>query len=612
MWQRAKSSSKRRAEARRPVSSPVRGIRRHRPECASLEDRRLLSVTLADVPPAVPLVGSPVVWNAGSSGFGKRPVYQFSVASPGGGGTFQVVKDFSPIGTFTWSPMRQGIHEIRVVVKKGYEARPSETMVATYAAQSRVTGDTAVVSPTANPLVALFSAPPSPGTSMYVQFARQDANPTWQDTSPRPIVPGESTNFIVAGMLPDTTYLMRYVTSAGAISAPLSFTTGSLPSNETFPAVDVVQPASPGTDLSRQKVIFHMGLSIGAAKNDVNTFATNLKGHIIWYYDSQANNYYGYAQNIEPGGTVMMLGGKATGVAAGYDTLRQVDLAGNTLRETNIQAVNAELAALHQPSILDFDHEARLLPNGDTAVIASTAQVVNYQGTPTKFIGDMVLVLDQNFQVSWVWNSFRWLNTNRLGTGHPIPTDWLHANAVSWSPGDNNLVVSLRTQDWGVKIDYANGTGNGHVIWKLGKGGGFKAIAPGVGWPWFSHQHDLRMISADTVLVFDDGNTRHEFNRGAHSRGQEWILNEQNRTATLAVNADMGNYSSFLGSSELLANGDLAFTSGGFSPGNDPLGQTIVVQPDGTRVYVQQIGEYEYRSYFLSNLYHAGFLNVGG
>ena len=37
-------------------------------------------------------------------------------------------------------------------------------------------------------------------------------------------------------------------------------------------------------------------------------------------------------------------------------------------------------------------------------------------------------------------------------------------------------------------------------------------------------------------------------------------------TATLVVNADMGNYSHFLGSSELLSNGNLAFTSGGLGP----------------------------------------------
>jgi hypothetical protein len=321
-----------------------------------------------------------------------------------------------------------------------------------------------------------------------------------------------------------------------------------------------------------------------------------------------ANGFPGYAQNLEPGGTVMMLGGNAVGVAAGYTTLRQVDLAGNTLRETNIYAINAKLAAMRRPQILDFDHEAKLLPNGDTVVLASTPRTVNYKGNPTRFIGNLVIVLDQNFQPVWVWNSFSWLNTNRLGTDFPIPTDWLHANSVSWSPADADLVVSLRTQDWAIKIDYANGKGNGHVVWKLGAGGNFKAIA-NTSQPWFSHQHDVRFVNDSTLLVFDDGNARQAKFRTAHSRGQKWILNTRNMTATLVVNADMGNYSSFLGSAQMLPNGNLAFTSGGLFPGNMPTGQSIQVLPDGTRIYVQQMSEFEYRSYFESTLYSADLLD---
>ena len=59
------------------------------------------------------------------------------------------------------------------------------------------------------------------------------------------------------------------------------------------------------------------------------------------------------------------------------------------------------------------------------------------------------------------------------------------------------------------------------------------------------------------------GTPARQSDQEAHSRGQEWILNEQNMTATLVVNADMGNYSGFLGSSQMLPNGNLAFTSGG-------------------------------------------------
>lgn len=595
-------ASRDRASARR---DPIRRARRHRPRCTPLEDRCLLSVSLSDAAPAVPYVGSPVTWTATAVGHGKKPVYQFSVGVPGG--PLQVVRDFSRGDNFTWSPMQEGTYVIQVVVKDGFGRRKGEATSATYTARSRITGDGAVVSPTANPLVALYSAPPSPGSSMYVQFARPGADPSWQATSPLPIVPGESTNFIVAGMLPDTTYLMRHVLDDGTVSAPLTFTTGSLPANLHFPAYTVVQPPAAGADPS-QGTIFHAGIDTGISPNSVNTLATDLGGNVIWYYDPVASGFPGYAQNLEPGGTVMMLGGKAVGVSAGFNTLRQVDLAGDTLRETNIKAINAELAAIHRPRIIDFDHEAKLLPNGDTVVLASTQKTVAYQGKPTRFTGDMVLVLDPNLQVSWVWNAFRWLNTNRLGTDHPIPSDWLHANAVSWSPADQDLVVSLRTQDWAIKINYANGTGDGRLLWKLGAGGNFKVRA-NMASPWFSHQHDVRYINDNTLLVFDDGNTRRASDRTAHSRGQEWVLDEPNRTATLVVNADMGNYSSFLGSTEILPNGNLAFTSGGFGPGSNPAGQSIEVLPDGTRVYVLQASQYEYRSYFESTLYSADLLD---
>ena len=586
--------------------APVRRRRRHRPHCTPLEDRCLLSVSLTDTAPAGSYVGAPVTWTATSTGHGRKPVYQFSVGSPGG--PLQVVRDFSRGGSFAWNPMQEGTYVIQVVVKAGFGPRKRESASGTYTARTRVSGNSAVASPMANPLVALYSAPPSPGASMYVQFARQGPTLTWKDTSPLPIVPGESTNFIVAGLLPQTTYLMRHVLDDGTVSAPVAFTTGSLPANLSFPTAAVLQPPAAGTDLS-QGTIFHAGIHTGIARNAVNTLATDLNGNILWYFDPVSNNFPGYAQNLEPGGTVMMLGGQSVGADnAGFNTLRQVDLAGDTLRETNIRAINAELAAFGPRRIIDFDHEAKLLPNGDTVVLAATQKTVPYLGKPTSFTGDMVIVLDQNFQVAWVWDAFKWLNTDRLGKDHPIPSDWLHANAVTWSPEDQDLVVSLRTQDWAIKINYAGGTGDGHVVWKLGAGGNFKAIS-GATSPWFSHQHDMRYINDTTLLVFDDGNTRRQSGRGAHSRGQEWILDERNRTATLAVNADMGNYSGFLGSSEMLPNGNLAFTSGGLGRGPNPAGQSIEVLPDGTRVYVQQLNEYEYRSYFESTLYSADLLD---
>ena len=94
-----------------------------------------------------------------------------------------------------------------------------------------------------------------------------------------------------------------------------------------------------------------------------------------------------------------------------------------------------------------------------------------------------------------------------------------------------------------IKIDYANGTGDGHIVWTLGAGGDFTIVSSDPD-PWFSHQHDVRYVNDNTIVLFDDGNTRVANDPNEpDSRGQELVLNEQTMTATLVVNADLGNYS---------------------------------------------------------------------
>ena len=240
----------------------ARRTRLYRPHCTPLEDRCLLSVSLSGSEPPVPLVGSPVTWTATASGHGQAPVYQFRVGPTGG--PSHVVRDFSPSNTFIWNPMQEGSYNIQVTVKDSFSAATGESATASYTADSRVVGTSAVVSPTSNPLVALYSAPPSSGSSMHVEFKPLGSNQSWSSTAELPIVPGESTNFLVAGMLPDTTYLMRHVLNDGTTSAPLAFTTGSLPTNLTFPTFTVQQPPAPGTDLT-QDIVFHVGIGARTA-----------------------------------------------------------------------------------------------------------------------------------------------------------------------------------------------------------------------------------------------------------------------------------------------------------------------------------------------------------
>jgi hypothetical protein len=532
-----------------------------------------------------------VTWTAAATGLGATPVYQFSVTPIGG--LPHVVRDFSPSNSFTWNPMQEGSYEIGVVVKSSFGAAGSQASVASYHAESRVSGSQAVVSPTSNPLVALFSAPPSFGHSMVVQFKPLRSSQPWHSTAALPIVPGVSTNFLVAGMLPNKIYLMRSVVDGRKASAALAFRTGFLPRNMAFPTFTVQKAPTSRTELTRN-MVFHVGINPPAGT--VDTLATDLTGHVLWYYDPVANAFPSFATSVVPGGSVLLLGGVQNGFG-GATVMREVDLASDTLRETNVDALNAELAALGQHSITFINHDAQRLPNGGTAILATTPRVVNLHGRPTLYTGDMVIVLDANFQVAWVWDPFTWLDPNRLPTLGEGPGDWTHANSVAWSPADGNLIVSMRSQDWVIKIDYANGTGNGHVIWRLGAGGDFILRSNAVA-GWFSHQHDVRYMNGTTLVVFDDGNIRRATNPKANSRGQELVLNERTMQARLVANVDLGVYASALGSAQRLRNGNLDFNAG-FSE------QTIEVQPGGAKTYVLKMnmpGE-QYRSYIYSNLY---------
>ena len=135
------------------------------------------------------LVGERVAWTATVTDGGAAPVYQFSVAPHGG--AFRVARDFSPANSFAWTPTQEGRYDIKVTVKDGYQATETTSAVVADEVASRVTGSQAVVTPTLNPLVALYSAPPSSAGTVFVQFAPAGDNPSWRNTDTRDVVPGK-------------------------------------------------------------------------------------------------------------------------------------------------------------------------------------------------------------------------------------------------------------------------------------------------------------------------------------------------------------------------------------------------------------------------------------
>jgi arylsulfate sulfotransferase len=271
-----------------------------------------------------------------------------------------------------------------------------------------------------------------------------------------------------------------------------------------------------------------------------------------------------------------------------------------------------------------FHHEARLLPNGNFLVLADNEQILTDLQGPgaVDVIGDEILVLDSNLQVIWAWDAFDHLDISRMavlgetcpsGAGcapyylSPTANDWLHGNSLQLTP-DGQILYSSRHQDWIFKINYDSGSGDGHVIWRLGNDGDFQIVSSDP-YPWFSHQHEANYAQTPfglSLLVFDNGDTRIASNPDENSRGQVIQLEEQELIATLEVNADLGVYAFALGTAESLPGGTFHFDAGWIT--QDALAganasRSIEVDSSGNVLYGVAINTPEYRTIRMQDLY---------
>ncbi|HEX4783089.1 MAG TPA: aryl-sulfate sulfotransferase [Candidatus Sulfotelmatobacter sp.] len=477
------------------------------------------------------------------------------------------------------------------------------------------------VNPTANPLVAQYGISHyDSGLTAWVEFGtdtsygRQTSDMSSGKTVGRKVV-----NILVAGMKAQTTYHMRaHVTWSGGswVDQDQAFTTGALPSlpssypagSVEFPAISVQTPTpglspSPGVEL----------LSLTSA---AQSLAVDLQGNIIWFCQ-------GNAEPIKP-----MQNGHFI-IVRGTD-IQEVDLACNVVRNVTYPQINQSLQAngydfqIPAPLGLNggnpFHHDVLVLPNGHWIALSQIAKsftdLPGYPGT-TQVAGDALVDIDPSGTVAWAWSSFDHLDVNR----HPyfgLP-DWTHSNALVYTP-EGNLLLSMRNQSWVLKIDYANGTGSGNILWKVGEDGDFTLFGEDPS-QWFYAQHYPNILSADgsqTMLaVYDDGNARVAADGSScppappaptcYSRATIFQIDESTNFATLEWQYLPGFFSFWGGSVNLLDNNDIEFDSS--SPSNY-VGSTIMeVTQTGSPQIVWQMniagagGVGAYRGYRIPSLY---------
>jgi arylsulfate sulfotransferase len=195
--------------------------------------------------------------------------------------------------------------------------------------------------------------------------------------------------------------------------------------------------------------------------------------------------------------------------------------------------------------------------------------------------------------------------------------DWTHANSLAYSKDDGNFLISLRHQNWVLKIDYQNGAGTGNVVWRLGEGGDFTLQGATDPTDWFYAQHYANFTSHNTTGVFsldlfDNGDDRQlpaaticgplpGQTPCFYSTAAEMQVDENAKTATFLFHAILPTklYSGFGGNSCLLPDGDFEYNAAGAAGG----ASVFEVKPGATAADTPQTvwsmtlpGTYTYRT----------------
>ncbi len=528
--------------------------------------------------------------------------YRFRVREQGG--DYQIIRDYGPVTSLAWTAAgHEGLYEMEVSARDIDSGDGSTTSVV-YQFRSLVLDGKAVVSPTSNPLVFLYSAPSCARSSrMLIEF--QIAGGTVQKTPLQACSSDSSMNIYLAGLRANSTYTARHVvyTRSTLMKAPgLTFTTGPLPSN--LYSDTILIPA--GRSSSSDPIL--LGSPLGA-----NPVAHDLSGNVVWYGPGGA-----ILTRVETGGEFWGFV-EATGQPASQQVIRKFDLAGMTLLETNAARVSEQLKAMGRRTVTGFHHEVRTISGERIAALAGVEQILTgVQGAgPVDVLGDMIVILDKDLNVVWTWDSFDNLDVHRAAVlRETCPTagcpqyylaqtanDWTHGNAVQ-ETADGNLLYSARNQDWLIKIAYDHGNGDGHIIWRLGNDGDFR-IQSDDPYPWFSHQHDGNFEIGDStkLLVFDDGDTRVAKMNGGNSRGQVLQIDEQNRVVIPVLNADLGLYAAAVGSAQQLRNGNYHFNVGFVQENGTVDSYSLELTRDAIPVYKAHQDTILYRTFRLADMY---------
>ncbi|MBI2618734.1 MAG: aryl-sulfate sulfotransferase [Ignavibacteriales bacterium] len=376
----------------------------------------------------------------------------------------------------------------------------------------------------------------------------------------------------VLGLGAETTYFLRVVavskTERETLGGMLSFTTGSLPDDLPDLATQASENPSPGY------VMF--GFS-GALARSYAVLVDN-QGTIVWYrrFEGSVTDF----QRQESGTyTVSVTSQAVPTLFYGMDNLGTIL---RTYEAGGDRATGGHELRIAGTSYVLFGIEHRVM---DLAV---------YGGLPTASVRGIIVEYQRSGVLPLLWNTFDHLEVTDAAADISLTGDavnpW-HGNAIEIDR-DGNLLVSFRNCDEIIKVEVETG----EMMWRLGgKNNQFEFIGDPLN--GFSHQHGIRRLENDNIILFDNGNL-HE---PPESRAVEYQLDERNRKATLIweYRSSPALFAFALGFAQRLENGNTLITYGTNR-------RIIEVDMNGTKRWeltVETPGHFVYRAFRVGSLY---------
>jgi arylsulfate sulfotransferase len=389
-----------------------------------------------------------------------------------------------------------------------------------------------------------------------------------------------------------------------------TFTTGAVAA--PLPAITVTRTTDPALQAAENPGVELVTFIPGPGVTAIESLVTDRDGNPIWYYAPPASPQF---LKLMPNGHMIV-----ALVSDSASLIREIDLAGKTIRELSAATLQQNLLNVGVSlNNVSFSHDFIPMSNGHLIVLVQNSRdftdLPGYPGTTT-VLGDALVDLDENWNPGWVWSAFDHLDVNR----HPIFfPDWTHSNAVVYNPADGNLILSMRHQNWILYLDYANGTGSGNILWKLGDGGDFSLPGNDPS-QWFYAQHFPSLLSTNgtqmTLAVFDNGDYRILDDQGdtcanlpyptCYSRATIFQLDQSTLSAQLTWQDQTGFFSTWGGTINELPNGNIEYDMSEPFPIPTPGALITEVTQSASPQVVWQMeidGGFSYRTYRIPSLY---------